>query len=70
MKKLTQKERKTKMKKMVKVMDAALKDLDDFIILEIDSSLCDRYRYNDLLRAAKRLAIVQEYLGKCSELSK
>lgn len=47
MKKLT----KTKMKKMVNVMDAALKDLDDFIILEIDSSLCDRYRYNDLLRA-------------------
>lgn len=45
MKKLTQKELKTKMKKMVKVMDVALKDLDDFIILEIDSSLCDRYRY-------------------------
>lgn len=60
MKKLTQKELKTKMKKMVKVMDAALKDLDDFIILEID----------DLLRAEKRLAIVQDYLGKCSELYK
>ena len=70
MKKLTQKELKTKMKKMVKVMDAALKDLDDFIILEIDWSLCDRYRYNDLLRAEKRLAIVQDYLGKCSELYK
>ena len=70
MKKLTQKELKTKIKKMVKVMDAALKDLGDFIILEIVSSLCDRYRCNDLLRAEKRLAIVQDYLGKCSELYK
>ena len=70
MKKLTQKELKTKMKKMVKVMDAALKDLDDFIILEIDSFLCDRYWHNGLLRAEKRLAIVQDYLGKCSEVYK
>lgn len=66
MKKLT----KTKMKKMVKVMDAALNDIDEFITLEIDSSLCDRQRYNDLLRAEKRLVVVQDYLGKCSELYK
>ena len=64
MKKMSKKDLERKIKQMSKIMDDALSAIDDFIDLEVDTSMCDRDRYNDLLRAEGRLHIIMNYLKK------
>ena len=64
-KKLTKKELGLKTQKMAKVLESVLDSLDDFMTLEVDLSLCDRDRYNALLKAEGRLVTLKNYLKKC-----
>lgn len=64
MKKMPKNEIERKMRQMVKIMEAALKDIDTFMGFGFDETECDKELYHEALRAEGRLFTVLEYLKR------
>ena len=57
---MSKKEMEIKIQKMTKILEASLEAIDDFISLDVDTSMCDRYRYNDYQKSNGSLMRFEE----------